>query len=163
MYRQPQVDAPLIVIATNGTVRAHEKATGRRAWELVITGLAQRSVVRLAVEGSCVVGFGLRTVPKYGMFESNEYFGVLFAIDYATGRLRWNVRIDDRHFLSPTLLVEAPYVFLANEAVLYAYDLEDGRPLWQDIDEGTVALESYPGPSAIALATPGRNAQGDVR
>lgn len=163
MYRQPQVDAPLIVIAANGKVRAHEKATGRKAWELVITGLAQRSVVRLVVEGSCVVGFGLRVVPKYGVFETDECFGVLFVIDYATGRLRWNVRIDDRQFLSPTLLVEAPYVFLANEAVLYAYNLEDGRPLWQDTDPSTVALEAYAGASAVALATPGRNAQGDAR
>lgn len=163
MYRQPQLDAPLIVIATNGTVRALEKATGRKAWELVITGLAQRSVVRLVVEGSSVVGFGLRTVPKDGVFESNEYFGVLFAIDYATGRLRWSVRIDDRRFLSPTLLVESPHVFLANEAVLYAYVLEDGRPLWQDIDEGTIMLEHEAGVSPVALATPGRNAQGDAR
>lgn len=163
MYRQPPVDAPLIVIATNGKVRAHEKATGRKAWELAIDGLAQRSVVRVVVEGSRVVGFGLRTIPKYGMFESNEYFGVLFMIDYATGRLQWNVRIDDRQFLSPTLLVEAPYVFLANEAVLYAYDLEDGRPLWQDTDPNTDALKAYVGASAVALATPGRNAQGDVR
>lgn len=160
MYRQPQMGSPLVVSAVNGMVRAHEKATGRKAWEIAISQLPVRSVVRLAIEGDRVVGFGSQSVGTDGLFEANASYGVLFMLDYASGRLGWSTRLEGENY-SPTLLVEAPHVFLARGAMLFAFDLEGGRLLWHDTDVTSAQLERHAGRHPVALATPARSVQGD--
>lgn len=161
MYRQSGMVAPLLVSAVNGVVRAHEKTTGKKAWQVSLTELPYRSIVRLVVDGEHVIGFGAQSRAKNGIFGGNEIHGVLFMLDYASGRIGWTSRVEGPIF-SPTLLVDAPHVFLANGGILSAFDLEDGRIVWQDTDVGEVwTSRGSPFTHPVALATPASNAQGD--
>ena len=161
MYRQSPVTSHLLLSAVSGVIRAHEKATGRRAWEVSINDLPYRAMVRLVVNGDLVVGFGAQSRAKPGLFASSEVHGVLFMLEYLTGRMIWSTRVPGPIF-SPTLLVESPHVFLANGTVLYAFSAEDGRVLWSDTSVGDVWTSrgtqfTHP----VALATPAGSAQGD--
>lgn len=161
MYRRSATTSHLLVSAVNGTIRAHEKTTGRRAWDISITDLPHRSVVRLVIAGDHVIGFGMQSRAKGGFFAGNEVHGVLFVLDYATGRASWTARVPGPIF-SPTLLVDAPYVFLANGATVSAYSLDDGHLLWSDGEIGEVwTSRGVPFANPIALATPETSSQGD--
>lgn len=162
MYRQSPTTSHLLLSAVSGVVRAHEKATGKRAWEVSINDLPYRAMVRLVVEGEHVVGFGAQSRAKPGLFSGNEVHGVLFMLEYATGGMLWSTRVPGPIF-SPTLLVEWPHVFLANGTVLSAFAAEDGRLLWRDAAVGEVWTSrgsqfAHP----VALATPSGSAQGDA-
>ena len=160
MYRQSPTTSHLLLSAVSGVIRAHEKATGKRAWEVSISELPYHSMVRLVVDGPYVVGFGAQNRPKPGFFAGNEVHGSLFMLDYETGRVNWSVRVPGPIF-SPTLLVEAPHIFVANGTMLSAFAFEDGRVLWSDNAVGEVWTSrgtqfTHP----VALATPAGSAQG---
>ena len=159
MYREAPGPSHLLVSAVNGHVIAHDKASGRRVWEVRLTELPWRCIARIVIVHGLVIGFSTAS-RDVGIWSTDQH-GVLFAIDYATGVLQWSVDVAGPIF-SPTLFVEAPLVFVANGAALHAFSFDGGRHLWTDGAVGEVfSFRSTPQAHGIALASPDGSAPAD--
>jgi len=134
-------DMPQFVTEASGLVRALDHETGERLWETAIDGLPRTPV---SVDGTVYVGTsasdppgrkmsvirtgnGEYTIPDEEPAAYREY-GVLHAIDAATGDERWSIRLNATVKTAPAVY-DGTVCLGAGDSVV-AYDAVTGDHRW---------------------------------
>lgn len=162
MYRAPELDLRhLVVTAVSGFVVARDRRTGARVWQQTFHS-EQKWATRLCVHDGRVVVYGHGAmVGGEGFLEVRANTSVLACFDYGTGSHLWSHRVKEEVY-APTLLVDEDQIFVADGNTLACFSLHDGRPLWRDVVEGAVGVQSHLR-VPVAVALPDVAAQADQR
>lgn len=147
LYRDSLIVADLAGPEHVGTIRAFDPKTGSEKW---VTSL-----------GGGALHFGDGLVPSgaslYGVVVFGDAADQVFAIDIATGHIRWTFARDDA-IDGPLVFGRAVAVGLGNAGQVLALDSGSGDPLWAFQAEGTLVpfIVSGQGRLYVSSAPPGR-------
>ena len=101
----------IFAVDPKGTVSAHRGK--QRLWQKQVTKQGLTAGVE-AAEGTVIVG---------------NKKGELFALDQATGDLKWQAQLSGA-ILAPSLVQENRVITLGNNGVVYAHNLATGQQVW---------------------------------
>jgi outer membrane protein assembly factor BamB len=134
MYRQADTD--WLVVGFGQYLFGMDPKTGKKVWERDVIGPKGR-------------GKPLRVVVESGrVFVCS--MGTLACLSHATGEVHWKVELGA---IGDTLLVREDAIFVGGDGAAAAYS-HQGERLWHE------GFAGY-GYAPVALAFPGRQAQGD--